>query len=270
MSNETNLADCSLKLLHQLGKVPEVAIILGSGFQPVANIVKVTSEFDYRDLPGFPPPGVQGHAGKLIIGELHGKTVAILSGRAHYYEGHDMEQVTFAVRVLSRIGVKTLLLTNAAGGLNAAFTPGDFMVLSDHINFLGTNPLRGDKSGLTKFIDMSEVYDYKLRQKLLLAAKHNKLKVQQGIYLAVCGPSYETPAEIRAFKTLGADAVGMSTVPEAIVARQCGMQVAGISCITNMAAGVTGEHLSHQEVLDIAKKVSNSGSALISEFIKLL
>jgi purine-nucleoside phosphorylase len=193
-----------------------------------------------------------------------------LSGRAHFYEGHEMERVTFATRTLAAFGINDLLLTNAAGGINKKFRAGDFMVLTDHINFMGTNPLRGPQDkNLPRFVDLTETYDKKLRELLFRAGKISKLKLQRGVYLAVSGPSYETPAEIRAFAKLGADAVGMSTVPEAIAARQCGLNVAAVSCVTNLAAGSNRGSLSHTEVLATAERVKNSGAALIRNFAEL-
>ena len=181
-----------------------------------------------------------------------------------------MERVTFAVRTLATFGITDLLLTNAAGGINKKFCAGDFMVLTDHINFIGANPLRGAAiPGLPRFVDLTETYDKKLRECLFKAGKISKLKLQRGVYLAVSGPSYETPAEIRAFAALGADAVGMSTVPEAMVARQHGLNVAAVSCITNLAAGISKEHLSHTEVLETAERVKKSGAALIKNFAEL-
>ena len=194
----------------------------------------------------------------------------VLSGRAHFYEGHEMERVTFATRTLAAFGITDLLLTNAAGGINKNFRPGDFMVLTDHINCMGANPLRGAHiPGLPRFVDLTETYDKKLRELLFKAGKISKLKLQRGVYLAVSGPTYETPSEVRAYGKLGADAVGMSTVPEAIVARQCGLRVAGVSCITNLAAGISKENLSHTEVLETAERVKKSGAALIKNFAEL-
>jgi purine-nucleoside phosphorylase len=210
--------------------------------------------------------------------------VLVLSGRAHFYEGHDMERVTFATRTLAAFGITDLLLTNAAGGINEKFHAGDFMVLTDHINFIGINPLRPGGSDapspsasatraslppLPRFVDLTETYDKKLRELLFRAGKISKLRLQRGVYIAVSGPSYETPAEIRAFANLGADAVGMSTVPEAIVARQCGIRVAAVSCITNLAAGIGKGNLSHTEVLETAERVKESGAQLVKNFAKL-
>jgi purine-nucleoside phosphorylase len=217
---------------------PTLAIVLGSGFHHVLTELRVDKEILYAKIPGFPVPGVSGHAGELYFGKLGGTPVLVLSGRAHFYEGHSMEQVTFPIRALAAFGIRDLLLTNAAAGINKNFRPGDFMVLTDHINFMGVNPLRGKTMpGRPRFVDMTQVYDTKLSALLFRAGKSGSLKLRRGVYLAVSGPSYETPAEIRAFARLGADAFGTSTVPEAMVARQCGLNVAAVSCITNPAGG---------------------------------
>jgi purine-nucleoside phosphorylase len=224
---------------------------------------------DYADIPHFPASSVIGHSGRLMGGTVRGHNVIALSGRAHFYEGHDLRTVTFAVRVLSRLGVRTLILTNAAGGINTAFTQGALMVIDDHINLLGSNPLMGphdDRLG-TRFPDMTEVYSQRLRTLADQAARETGLPLQHGVYIAVHGPSYETPAEIRAFRTLGADAVGMSTVPEAIVARQMSMEVLGISCISNMAAGVLPQPLSHDEVMETTRRVREEFGGLLEGII---
>lgn len=249
---------------------PTLAVILGSGFHHVLSELKVEAEISYSRLPGFPPVGVSGHAGQLLIGKLGGTPVIVLSGRAHFYEGHPMERVTFAVRALGAYGIRDLLLTNAAGGVNRGFRPGDFMALTDHINLMGTNPLRGAPlPGLPRFVDLTCVYDTGLRRLLRQAGRRRGMRLRTGVYLAVCGPSYETPAEIRAFARLGADAVGMSTVPEAIVARQCGMKVAALSCITNLAAGRSRKTLSHTEVLETAERVKHAAAQLLRDFAEL-
>lgn len=257
--------------LHKLSKLqPTLGLVLGSGFHHVLEELDVAAEISYEKLPGFPPVGVKGHAGQLYIGRLGGTPVIILSGRAHFYEGHPMTVVTFAVRTLAAYGIRDLLLTNAAGGVNRNFRVGDFMMLTDHINFMGTNPLRGAEiPGMPRFVDLTHAYDKGLRRLMERAATACELKLRSGVYLAVTGPSYETPAEIRAFGRLGADAVGMSTVPETIVARQCGMRVAGISCITNLAAGRTSEPLSHKEVLETAERVKSMAAQLLIHFAKL-
>ena len=249
---------------------PTLAIVLGSGFHHALTELRVDKKISYAKIPGFPKPTVSGHAGELYFGHLGKTPVLVLSGRAHFYEGHPMARVTFAVRTLAALGVRDLLLTNAAGGVNEKFRAGDFMALTDHINFMGANPLRGPAlAGLMRFVDLTDTYDDRLREMLWQAGKNSGLKLRRGVYLAVSGPSYETPAEIRAFAKLGADAVGMSTVPEAIAARQCGLNVAAVSCITNLAAGISRGKLSHTEVLETAGRVKQSGAALLKNFAKL-
>jgi purine-nucleoside phosphorylase len=230
----------------------------------------VDAEVSFEKLSGFPRVGVSGHAGRVLIGKIDKTPVMVLSGRVHFYEGHPMSAVTFSMRVMAACGVRDVLLTNAAGGLNKGFRAGDFMILTDHINLMGTNPLLGvHEPNLPRFVDLTTVYDVKLRQMLIKSGKMAKIRLRQGVYLAVSGPSYETPAEIRAFARLGADAVGMSTVPEAIVARQCGMNVAGLSCITNLAAGIAAGKLSHAEVLETGERVKELAAQLLKKFSKL-
>jgi purine-nucleoside phosphorylase len=269
-------AAAKIKKLSRLR--PTLALLLGSGFGHVQRKLEVDGRIAYAKLPGFPKPGVEGHDGELLIGRLGGTPVLVLAGRAHFYEGHSMEHVTFPIRVLAELDVTDLLLTCAAGGINRKFRPGDFMVLTDHINLMGANPLRplrplrgSDRknSSLPRFVDLTEVYDKGLRGLLFQSGKLSRLKLQRGVYAAVSGPSYETPAEIRAFARLGADAVGMSTVPEAVVARQCGLRVAAVSCITNPAAGPGRAPLSHQEVLETAQNVEYAASALLENFAGL-
>jgi len=250
---------------------PRIGIVLGSGFGPVAEALAEPVSIPYSDIPGFAVGSVLGHAGRLILGDWYGQPVAILAGRAHYYEGFDWAQVTFPVRVLAELGVRELLLTNAAGGIASGMKPGDFMVLEDHINFIGSNPLRGPLAeGRERFIDMTAAYDPGLRARLMQAGQTTGVSLTEGVYLAVSGPSFETPAEIRAFRTLGAHAVGMSTVPEAIVARQCDIRVAGLSCITNVAAGLAGptQLVSHHEVMDVAREVAPRATRLVAEWVR--
>lgn len=249
---------------------PALAFVLGSGFNHALRELEVDAETPFAKLPGFPKPGVAGHDGKLCIGKLGGTPVLVLSGRAHFYEGHSMERVTFAVRVLAACGIRDLLLTNAAGGINRKFRAADFMALADHINLMGENPLRGTcPTGLPRFVDLTQTYDPGLRKLLRKSARQVGVRLHSGVYLAVSGPCYETPAEIRAFARLGADAVGMSTVPEAIVARQCGLRVAGLSCITNLAAGISRSPLSHEEVLETGERVKTQAASLLKNFAKL-
>jgi inosine/guanosine/xanthosine phosphorylase family protein len=252
---------------------PTLGIILGSGFGPVAEAVSVEQEFAYRELPGFPVGSVAGHKGRLRLGYWHGLSVAVLQGRAHFHEGFSPEEVTFGTRVLAGLGVRTLLVTNAAGGIHPKLRPGDFMALGDHLNFMGANPLRGSElAALPRFLDLTRAYDPKLRRLLKQAAKAAGAKLREGVYLAVSGPSFETPAEIRAFARWGADAVGMSTVPEVIVARQCGLRVAGLSCITNAAAGLGGpkQTVTHHEVLELARAREAVATRLVGEFVRRL
>ena len=257
--------------LRKLSKLrPSLAVVLGSGFQHALAGMAVAAKIAYAKLPGFPPIGVGGHAGQLLIGHLGRTPVLILSGRAHFYEGRSMEQVTFPLRVLAEFGIRDLLLTNAAGGINRRFRPGDFMYLTDHINFMGANPLRSVRlPGQSRFVDLTQTYDARLNGLLRKATRQSGARLHGGVYLAVGGPSYETPAEIRAFARLGADAVGMSTVPEAIVGRQCGLNVAAISCITNLAAGRSSGGLSHAEVLESAEKVQTLAAHLLKNFARL-
>jgi purine-nucleoside phosphorylase len=251
------------------GTVPDTAIVLGSGLGDFADHLRDGIAMPYRDLPHWPAATVIGHSGQLVIGNLGNRRVAALAGRAHFYEGHDLSTVVFAVRVMGRLGVKRLILTNAAGGINTGFAQGALMIIDDHINLLGSNPLVGpndDRFGV-RFPDMSEVYSSRLRRVADEAAAAAGVPVTHGVYVATHGPSYETPAEIRFFRSIGADAVGMSTVPEAIAARHMGLEVLGISCITNMAAGVLPGPLNHEEVMDTARRVRGSFIALLEAIV---
>jgi purine-nucleoside phosphorylase len=236
---------------------PAVGLVLGSGLGAFARSLEKATAIPYGEIPHFPVSTAIGHTGEMVVGHCQGVPVAVMAGRAHYYEGYTMQQVVFPVRVLGRMGVQTLILTNAAGSVNVNYKPGELMVLSDHINLMGGNPMVGpneDQLG-QRFFDMSEPYDPHLREIAEKACWKAGVTVRKGVYIAVSGPSYETPAEIRMARTLGADAVGMSTVPEVIAARHMGLRVLGISCITNMAAGVIKKPLDHREVLEIGEKV---------------
>jgi len=239
---------------------PAVGLVLGSGLGAFAEGVEDAAVIPYREIPHFPSSTAVGHKGELVLGTRQGVPVAVMSGRVHFYEGYRMEQVVFPVRVLGRLGVQTLILTNAAGGVQPGFAPGDFMVIDDHINYLGTNPLIGpnDSQLGERFFDMTEAYDSALRETAERACRQAGATVHRGVYMAFSGPSYETPAEVRMARVLGADAVGMSTVPEVIAARHMGLKVAGLSCITNVAAGVSREKLDHSEVLATGEKVRSS------------
>ncbi len=251
--------------------IPEIGIILGSGLGEFADEHKTIS-IPYNEIPNFEASHVQGHKGLLVFAQIQGKNVVMMQGRYHFYEGYSMQTVTFPVKVMKKLGVKTLIITNAAGAVNPEFTPGDLMFISDHINFMGTNPLIGknDDTLGTRFPDMSEIYSKELIKKAVQTAEKLNIKYQKGIYAATTGPSYETPAEINMYKILGASAVGMSTAPEAIVANYAGMKVLGISCLTNYAAGVSNTPLNHQEVIETANKVKENFKNLLFELIKVI
>ena len=263
------LDEAAAAIRARCGAPPEVAIVLGSGLGDFADGLADPVVAPYDTLPHWPQSRVAGHAGKLVVGSVAGKRVAALSGRVHVYEGHPMATVVFAVRVMARLGVPRLILTNAAGGINTDFGQGALMIMDDHINLMGSNPLIGpndDRLG-PRFPDMSEVYSRRLRGLAAAAAGAAGIAVRHGVYVAVHGPSYETPAEIRAFRAIGADAVGMSTAPEAIAARHMGVEVLGISCITNMAAGVLPEPLVHEEVLATTARVRDQFIALLTGLV---
>jgi len=257
----------TLNFIRQKTKLkPLVGIVLGSGLASFGEAIDVRDEIFYSDLPHFPPPTVEGHPGKLILGHIGKHPVAILQGRIHYYEGHSPENVIFSTRVFAQWGIQTLILTNAAGGLQPKMRPGDFMVITDHINLMGYNPLRGvniEEYG-PRFPDMTEVYSSHLRQKLVDVLNQQKVPFHEGIYCGVSGPSYETPAEVRYLAQIGASAVGMSTVPEAITAYHMGLEVLGISCITNLAAGLSPNKLTHDEV----KKTAHHVEKIFCRFLK--
>jgi purine-nucleoside phosphorylase len=250
-------------------QLPDIGVVLGSGLGDFAASLVDGVSMPYTELPHWPASRVIGHEGKLVIGNVKDRKVAALAGRCHMYEGHDPLTVTFAVRALGLLGVKTLIITNAAGGVNTGFSQGALMIIDDHINLMGSNPLVGtnDERFGPRFPDMSEVYSTRLRRIADQAGKDIDLLLPHGIYVALLGPSYETPAEIRYLRTIGADAVGMSTVPEALVARHMGIEVLGISCITNMAAGVLPHPLSHAEVMETARRIRNQFIALLEGII---
>jgi purine-nucleoside phosphorylase len=251
---------------------PDVAIVLGSGLGHFAETLRSAVSLPYAGIPHWPESRVVGHAGRLIVGNVGPKRVAALCGRVHLYEGHDLETVVFATRVMGRLGVTQMILTNAAGGINTGFAQGALMVIDDHINLLGSNPLIGpndDRLG-PRFPDMTEVYSQRMRDIADTVADVRSIRMSHGVYAAVHGPSYETPAEIRYLRTIGADAVGMSTVPEAIAARHMGLEVLGISCITNMAAGVMPGPVNHAEVLETARRISGSFIALLEGIVERL
>src|SRR2546425_2025673 len=249
-----------------------VAIVLGSGLGAFADELTDSTSIRYDEIPSFARATVEGHAGRLVIGKTNKVTVAAMQGRFHFYEGYSLEEVTFPIRVLKLLGVKTLVLTNAAGALNVEFVPGSLMVISDHINLLGANPLTGpndDRFG-PRFPDLTSVYAPELQDMVIDEARSIGLEMRRGIYAALSGPSYETPAEIHMVRTLGADAVGMSTVPEAIVARHMDMRVIGISCITNLAAGVSNRPIDHKQVMAIGDRVRGEFTELLRRLVKRL
>ncbi len=258
------------KALARLGK-PEAAVVLGSGLSGVFPLEQERA-LPFGEIPGFPAPSVAGHAGEVAVGVVSGRTVLVQRGRVHHYEGHPLADVVLPVRAYARLGVKVLVLTNASGGIAYGLEAGDLVLLSDHINLLGDNPLRGpnlDALG-PRFPDMTEAYDPALRKITRDVAWDLGIRLKEGVYLATLGPSYETPGEIRAFRALGADLVGMSTVPEAIVARHAGMKILGISCVTNLAAGVSPQPLSHDEVIETSRRRAADLGRLLTALVPRL
>jgi len=255
-------------LLEKMGTVPEVAIIMGSGLSAVDEILLGSQRTHYVSIPHFPVPKVAGHRGQVVYGKVKGFEVLVFEGRVHYYEGYTMAEVTFCTRVIASLGVKTLILTNASGAINPNFARGQLMIITDHINLMGTNPLLGpneDRWG-PRFVDQTEVWNLQLRDRLKKAGEYCGIQMCEGVYAAMSGPSYETPAEIRFLRTIGADAVGMSTVPEAIVARHMGMKVAGLSMLANVAAGLSGKTINHAEVLEATVQMNADVGMLLQRF----
>lgn len=250
----------------------EFALILGSGLGEIAEEIENPIVVSYDVIPHFPTTTVVGHANELVYGTLSGKKVLVMKGRFHYYEGYGLDAITFPIRVFKALGIENVFLTNAAGGVNATYKPGTLMMITDHINYAGPNPLIGpnDDTIGTRFPDMTQVYYPPYREVIRQAAVQVGVDLKEGVYTWYSGPSYETPAEIRMFRTLGTDAIGMSTVPEAIVANHAGMKVLGISCITNMAAGMSGEKLDHAEVVEVTQKVKHLFKALVKKTIELI
>lgn len=256
----------------KIKSIPKIGIILGSGLGDFATNLTDTVELNYKDIPNFPQSTVKGHDGKLIFGKIKDKYIVVMKGRIHFYEGYDIKDVVFPVKILSKIGVKKLIVTNAAGGVNTDFNPGDLMLIEDHINLAGKNPLIGpnDESDGPRFLDMTNCYDKDLIEKSQKIANELDQKLQKGIYMYFSGPSYETAAEVRMARILGADAVGMSTVPEVIVARHRGIKVLGISTITNMGTGVLDKPLDHAEVVEVGKEVSDKFTKLLTNIIEVI
>lgn len=251
---------------------PRIAIVLGSGLGGFAEEFEQSVKIPYQEIPGFVTSTAQGHAGSLVVGAVEQVPVLAMQGRVHYYEGYSLEEVTFPVRTFKLLGIDTLILTNAAGGVDVQLSQGTLMVISDHLNLMGVNPLRGtnDERFGPRFPDMSEVYSRELQELVVEEAKEIGVTVRRGIYAALAGPSYETPAEIHMLRSFGADAVGMSTVPEAIVGRHMGMKLLGISCITNMAAGISQQPINHQEVMETGERVRTTFTQLLRRVIRNL
>lgn len=263
--NFTQIESAARFLQEQYQRTPKIGLILGSGLGILADEIEAPVKIPYHSIPDFPVSTVEGHTGQLVFGQLNGVEVVAMQGRFHYYEGYSFDKVTFPVRVMKQLGVETLIVTNAAGGINKSFTPGDLMLISDHINNMGSNPLIGqnDTKLGPRFPDMSEAYSRQLRDKAKAIAVELQIPIKEGVYVGNTGPSYETPAEIKMLRTLGGDAVGMSTVPEVIVARHASLNVLGISCISNMAAGILDQPLTHDEVIETTEKVK-------ADFIKYI
>lgn len=263
----TQLFETTAFLKNKISKHPKIGLILGSGLGMLADEIENPTKIKYEEIPGFPPVStVEGHAGQLVIGNIQGIEVIAMQGRFHFYEGYGLDAVTFPVRVMKELGIEKLIVTNAAGGIKQDLEPGDLMLITDHINNTGQNPLIGkniSEHGV-RFPDMSTAYDRNLQKIAKQAAEKMDLKLKEGVYVWNTGPSYETPAEIRSLATIGGDAIGMSTVPEVIVACHAGIQCVGISCISNMAAGILDQPLSHNEVIETTEKVGNLFCSLLS------
>ncbi len=273
MSNKHQIDENVEAIRQRFGDAfPKTALVLGSGLGPYGDSVSQDAVIPYTDIPHFPQPSVEGHAGRMIIGTVEGTPLVCLQGRMHLYEGHSAQELAIPVRTLKRLGVETLILTNAAGSLDTNMSPGSLMMIEDHINLSGHNPLTGpnDFAFGVRFPDMTEAYDKELRTLLQQAAGECSVKLYSGVYAQLAGPSFETPAEIRMFGIIGANAVGMSTVPETIVARHCGIRVAAVSLITNLAAGLAGHELTHEDTIDVADSAYENVSLLLNTFIAKL
>ncbi len=257
-------------IMQYINIQPKIGLVLGSGLGVLANEIENKTVIEYKNIPNFPKSTVKGHKGQLVIGKLNGKKVIAMQGRFHYYEGYTMKEITFPIRVMNELGINKLIITNAAGGINEDFKPGDLMIINDHINFVFDNPLIGkhyEELG-DRFPDMSYPYSEKLISLIHNICKDSKINIKKGCYAFLSGPSYETPAEIKMLSILGADAVGMSTVPEVMVGVNCGMEILGVSCITNMASGILEKPLDHKEVLETTKEVKHKFIMLIKSILK--
>jgi len=265
------IKEASEYLVSQGVEQPEIGLILGSGLGELADKAENKIKIPYEKIPSFPISTVEGHAGQLVYGVLGGKKVLAMQGRFHFYEGYSMKEVTFPVRVMKELGVHSLLVTNAAGGVNESFEQGDLMIINDHINMMGSNPLLGanDSEIGERFVDMSEAYDKEYQKIIKDVASRQRINIKDGVYLGLSGPTYETPAEIKMIRTMGGDAVGMSTVPEVIAAKHSKLRVGGISCITNLAAGMQ-ETLNHEEVVETTTKVKGTFKELVNGVISAI
>ncbi|MDI3256083.1 purine-nucleoside phosphorylase [Pseudacidobacterium ailaaui] len=252
--------------------VPSLAVVLGSGLGPFADKLSGAEVFPYGEIPHFPQSTVPGHSGRMVVGEIHGVPLAVMQGRVHGYEGYSPQEVAFPIRVLGLLGVKALVVTNAAGGIRMDLKQGDLVLISDHINFTQRNPVAGrhEEAFGPRFFDLTEAYSRRLRSLAARTAQDLGISLPEGVYLCVTGPSFETPAEIRAFRALGADLVGMSTVQEVIAARQMSIEVLGISCVTNMAAGIQSEPLSHEEVIETGQRVAQRFTSFLTALLPVL
>ncbi|WP_085524723.1 purine-nucleoside phosphorylase [Tuberibacillus sp. Marseille-P3662] len=270
MAIKTYVQEALEVLQEKVTITPDIGLILGSGLGVMAEQLEDAETIPYTELSHFPEPTVAGHAGQFVFGHLNGVPVVAMQGRYHYYEGYTLTQVTFPIRVLHELGINQLVITNAAGGVNTGFDPGDLMLMTDHINWMNDNPLIGpndEKLGV-RFPELAEAYDKDLQQLAKAASASAGIDLREGVYIAVTGPSYETPAEVKMIRKLGGDAVGMSTVPEVIVAKHAGMKVLGLSCISNMAAGILDQPLSHSEVIETTERVKTDFQALIKAIVQ--
>lgn len=270
MTTKRLLEEACTILNKKVPQPPKIGLVLGSGLGVMAEELENAVKIHYEDIPGFPVSTVEGHAGQLVFGTLYNIPLVAMQGRFHFYEGYTMQEVTFPVRVMNALGVDTLLVTNAAGSVNTSFAPGQLMLIKDHINLLWNNPLIGknEESWGPRFPDMSSAYSRELISIAKDASNSLRVPLQEGVYAATTGPTYETPAEVNMIRTLGADAVGMSTVPEVMTAVHCGMRVLGISCLSNMAAGILNQPLNHQEVIETTTKVKGDFLLLVKEILK--
>lgn len=268
--NYQNIKEAASYVKSEFEDIPKIGLILGSGLGVLADEIENPVKIPYNEIPNFPVSTVEGHAGQLVFGTLKGAKVVAMQGRFHFYEGYSLDKVTAPVRVMKELGVETLIVTNAAGGINESFEAGDLMLITDHINNMGTNPLIGanDSNIGVRFPDMSQSYDENLRKMAKKTANDLNIKLQEGVYVGNTGPSYETPAEVRALRIIGGDAVGMSTVPEVIIARHAGLSVLGISCISNMAAGILNQPLSHDEVIETTEIVRGNFLNLVKGIVE--